>query len=55
LDTLDERSLSKENYKKLKSKFNEIIGELYNDERKHNARIFLPKISANATATGFKH
>lgn len=42
LDSLDETSLSKENYKKLKVRLGLIVNELYRDEKKHQAKIFLP-------------
>jgi hypothetical protein len=45
LNTLDERSLSKENYKKLKTRLGLIVSELYRDDKKHQAKIFLPKIN----------
>lgn len=45
LDTIDEKPLSKENYKKLKVRLGQIVNELYHDDKRHQAKINLPKIN----------
>lgn len=55
LDSLEERSLSKENYNKLKVRLGLIVNELYRDEKKHQAKIFLPQIKPSNHSSRASH
>jgi hypothetical protein len=55
VETIDDRSLSKENYKKLKTRLGQIVNELYHDEKRHHSKINLPKLSNGNTSSLSKH
>ena len=50
LQTLEGRSLSKDNYKKLKGRLAHIINELYHDDKRHQKKVRLPKITLSKTS-----